>query len=322
MLVNPEANGSTRYEAASTLLSISNYYLNVYTWLGCVLTVCICVYVTVSVASSFKASKDLHRRMLARVLRAPCYFFDTTPQGRILNRFSFDIDNIDHNLPHAITEVFSYVVDTIVTLVVVFITIRPWYFSLGSLVVFFALYISIQMFYLPISRQSRRLNSSTRSPLLAHCSETAASMLGASVVRAHGKVEDFVATADRLIDNNALFVFIRSVSNRWLDFRLDVSLPHFSSGPRFHYRASLDNSNHTSEFLRTEMLNCLFLTFTAALTVAMRGQMPPGMAGFLISYVLAVPESLSWLVKMTAQMESSAVAIERVKEYMEVRLNL
>uniref|UniRef100_A0A0X3Q2S8 ABC-type glutathione-S-conjugate transporter n=2 Tax=Schistocephalus solidus TaxID=70667 RepID=A0A0X3Q2S8_SCHSO len=287
ILINPEANQSSRYEAAHALLSISNYYLGIYSWLGLFLTVCICVFVTVSVASSFKASKDLHGRMLSRVLHAPCYFFDTTPQGRILNRFSFDIDNIDHHLPHSITEVFSYVVDTIVTLVVVFITIRPWYFGLGSFVVFSTLYISIQMFYLPISRQSRRLNAITRSPLLAHCSETAASLLGASVVRAHGKVEDFVAAADRLIDNNALFVFIRSVSNRWLDFRLD-------------------------------MLNCVFLTFTAVLTVAMREEMPPGMAGFLISYVLAVPESLSWLVKMTAQMESSAVAIERVKEYMEI----
>nr|VZI16701.1 unnamed protein product [Spirometra erinaceieuropaei] len=287
ILINPSTNETARYEAAHELLAISHYYFSIYSWLGLVLTLFICVFVTASVASSFKASKDLHRRMLARVLRAPCYFFDTTPQGRILNRFSFDIDNIDHNLPHSITEVFSYVVDTIVTLAVVFITIRPWYFSLGSFVIFSALYISIQAFYLPISRQSRRLNSATRSPLLAHCSETAASLLGASVVRAHGKVEDFVTAADRLIDNNALFVFIRSVSNRWLDFRLD-------------------------------MLNCAFLTFTAVLTVAMRGEMPPGMAGFLISYVLSVPESLSWLVKMTAQLESSAVAIERVKEYMEI----
>nr|VZI16707.1 unnamed protein product [Spirometra erinaceieuropaei] len=287
IFIDPAANQSARYEAAHDLIAISHHYLSIYTWLGLVLTLCICAFVMISVASSFKASKDLHRRMLARVLRAPCYFFDTTPQGRILNRFSLDIASIDHNLPHAMEEVFSCVVNTIVTLVVVFITIRPWYFSLGSFVIFSALYISIQAFYLPISRQSRRLNSATKSPLLAHCSETAASLLGASVVRAHGKVDDFVASADRLIDSNALFAFINSVSNRWLDFRLD-------------------------------MLNCAFLTFTVVLTVAMRGEMPPGMAGFLISYVLSVPESLSWLVKMTAQLETSAVAIERVKEYMEI----
>ncbi|KAL7054622.1 hypothetical protein AAHC03_025969 [Spirometra sp. Aus1] len=287
ILIDPSANQSARYQAAQDVLTISHHYLSIYSWLGLVLTLFICVFVMTSVASSFKASKNLHRRMLARVLRAPCYFFDTTPQGRILNRFSFDIDNIDHNLQYSIRVVFSYVVDTVVTLLIVFITIRPWYFSLGSFVIFSALYISIQAFYLPISRQSRRLNSVTKSPLLAHCSETAASLLGASVVRAHGKVEEFVAAADRLIDNNALFFYIRSVSNRWLDFRLD-------------------------------MLNCLFLTFTAVLTVAMREEMPPGMAGFLISYVLAVPDSLSWLVKMTAQLESSAVAIERVKEYMEI----
>ncbi|VDN42225.1 unnamed protein product [Dibothriocephalus latus] len=162
--------------------------------------------------------------MLARVLRAPCYFFDTTPQGRILIRFSFDMDSVDHQLDASFRAVITYLLNTATTLVVVFITIRPWYFSVGSFVVFTVLYTSIQLFYLPISRQCRRLNSTSRSPLLAHCSETAASLLGASVVRAHGKVEDFLATADRLIDNNALFLLIRSLSNRWLDFRLDVSL--------------------------------------------------------------------------------------------------
>lgn len=161
--------------------------------------------------------------MLARVLRAPCSFFDATPQGRILNRFSNDIDNIDHTLSHAIDEVFSGITDTVIILLVVLATLHPWYLSLCCLFVFGLVYSVVQIFYIPISRQARRLASITRSPLLAHCSETGANALGASIVRAHGKVDEFVARADKLIDENGLFIFIRTISNRWLDFRLDVS---------------------------------------------------------------------------------------------------
>ncbi len=50
----------------------------------------------------------------------------------------------------------------------------------------------------------------------------------------------------------------------------------------------------------------------------MREEIPAGLAGLLISYALSVPETLSWLVKMTASLETSAVAIERISEYLEV----
>ncbi len=49
--------------------------------------------------SMVKASKHLHHSMLMNILRSPMSFFDTTPIGRILNRFSRDVETVDNVLP-------------------------------------------------------------------------------------------------------------------------------------------------------------------------------------------------------------------------------
>ena len=63
------------------------------------------------------ASKLIHSRLLANILRLPMSFFDTTPSGRILNRFSKDIYTIDEIIPRSLSEfllTFFEVIDTIV----------------------------------------------------------------------------------------------------------------------------------------------------------------------------------------------------------------
>lgn len=50
------------------------------------------------------ACRRIHNLLLERVMRLPAKFFDTTPIGRILQRFSRDVEVVDSKLPELITD--------------------------------------------------------------------------------------------------------------------------------------------------------------------------------------------------------------------------
>lgn len=50
------------------------------------------------------AAITLHDVLLTGVMRAPLFFFETTPIGRILSRFSKDTDELDNDLPYYVVD--------------------------------------------------------------------------------------------------------------------------------------------------------------------------------------------------------------------------
>ncbi|KAG7491793.1 hypothetical protein MATL_G00007720 [Megalops atlanticus] len=232
--------------------------------------------------SMLKAARSIHHNMLHAILRAPQAFFQATPSGRVLNRFSKDVDTIDSHIPENIDiwmRTFWYTVNVLL----ICSALTPIF--LIVIVPLMMFYWWVQRFYVATSRQLKRLESVSRSPIYSHFSET---ITGTSVIRAYRRQNAFVLISDMKVDENQKSYYPGIVSNRWLGVRI--------------------------EFIG----NCIVL-FAALFAVISKDSLSPGLVGLSVSYALQVTMSLNWMVRMTSDLESNIVAVERVKEYSETQ---
>ncbi|KAM8945709.1 ATP-binding cassette sub-family C member 3 [Pelodytes ibericus] len=226
------------------------------------------------------AARKLHAGLLDNKLHTPQAFYDTTPIGRIINRFSKDIYVIDEVIPPTIL-MFLATLFTSLSTTIVIVSSTPLFAVVIVPLAF--IYFFVQRFYVATSRQLKRLESVSRSPIYSHFSET---ITGASIIRAYGRQSSFVVLSDNKVDENQKCYYPGIVSNRWLGIRV--------------------------EFVG----NCVVL-FAALFAVIGRDSLSPGLVGLSVSYALQVTMSLNWMVRMTSDLETNIVAVERVKEYSE-----
>ncbi|XP_017339262.2 ATP-binding cassette sub-family C member 3 isoform X2 [Ictalurus punctatus] len=227
-----------------------------------------------------QAARKLHQGLLDNKFRTPQSFFDTTPIGRIINRFSKDIYVIDDALPSTILMFLGTFFTSLSTVIVIISSTPIFAVVIGPLAI---IYFFVQRFYVATSRQLKRLESISRSPIYSHFSET---ITGISVIRAYGLNTPFVLMNDVKVDENQKSYYPGIVSNRWLGVRI--------------------------EFIG----NCIVL-FAALFAVIGKESLSEGLVGLSVTYALQVTMSLNWMVRMTSDLESNIVAVERVKEYSE-----
>ena len=253
-----------------------NLYLSVYGALGFVQMISTLVLsISISLVT-LKASKKLHENMLNNVWRNPMEFFDTTPVGRILNRFSSDISICDTVLAQFMSQLLSYTA-TFIGSVVVFMTVVWWFiaFMIPASVVF----IVTQQIYVATSRQLKRLTSITKSPIFTHFGET---LNGTSTIRAYAMQAKMREESGQLIDQNGRMYYPSVIANRWLAVRLET----------------LGN-----------------LITLAVSVVAMSVEIQASEAGLIISYSLTLSQIMAYLVRAAVDVENNIVAVERIKEY-------
>ncbi|XP_036051186.1 canalicular multispecific organic anion transporter 2 [Onychomys torridus] len=252
--------------------------LGVYAALGILQGLLVMLSAFTMVVGSVQAARLLHAALLHNKIRSPQSFFDTTPSGRILNRFSKDIYVIDEVLAPTILMLLNSFYTSISTLVVIVASTPLFIVVVIPLAV---LYGFVQRFYVATSRQLKRLESISRSPIFSHFSET---VTGASVIRAYGRMEDFKVFSDKKVDINQKSSYPYIASNRWLGIHV--------------------------EFVG----NCVVL-FAALFAVIGKNSLNPGLVGLSVSYALQVTLALNWMIRMVSDLESNIIAVERVKEY-------
>ena len=124
------------------------------------------------------AAKYIHEALLNGVMRSPMIFFDTNPLGRIINRFSADIDSLDMFIPSQIAN-FVWSLCEVITTFIVIASATPMF--LCAIIPVIIVFVIIQRLYIVTSRQLKRLYSVSKSPIFSHFSETVS---GAEIIRA------------------------------------------------------------------------------------------------------------------------------------------
>lgn len=230
--------------------------------------------------NGLKAGTEFHNGLLDAVLRSPLSFFEGTPVGRVLNRFSRDMEAIDQQIPRSFLEAFACGFMILTTICVV-IFVSP--FALVAVVPIGILYWRVQRRFRPASREAQRLDSVTRSPLFALFSQ---SLAGVPVIRAYDAMSRFERELLRSLDVNSRSFYTIVSANRWLGTRI-------------------------------ETLGAGIVAAAAMAAVVYHGQ-HLGVAGLAVTYSLAITGALNWAVRMFSQVESNLNSVERIDYYMKL----
>ncbi|KAF9399283.1 Canalicular multispecific organic anion transporter 1, partial [Podila epigama] len=270
------------HDRDGTYIHSTKYYLLGYAGLVLVfLAFDVLVNYVSEVVCGIQGSKVLFDRLLTRVLRLPMSFFDTTPMGRIINRFSSDIDSIDEQLPEEFNDLFAFATIIGGALILIAYSTPAFLIMVPPLAI---LYFFIQDYFIKCSASLKRLYSVSKSPLYQHFSE---SLSGVSTIRVvRGLREQFLAQNQYQTDSVANRSYVYNLANRWLQVRI-------------------------------ELLGGTIVFLSAALSVLNAGELDPNLVAIALSYGITMQGYINFLVRTVSDVQNILVSVERVNEYSE-----
>ncbi|KAJ1602920.1 hypothetical protein NDA14_002008 [Ustilago hordei] len=223
------------------------------------------------------AGNKLFERMLHTVVRSPTRFFDQTPTGRILNRFTKDVETVDSTLAGNIRQLVAFTGASILSFTTMAVTVPSF---VPLLVLFAYVYYRTAQAYISAARDLRRLESVTRSPIFQSFSEV---LNGIATVRAYGAQERFLETLFRRLDATQSCYNLFWMANRWL-------------------------------MLRFDLLGALIVFGASVLALA--GGIDAGWAGIAITQAQTFVLAMYWLCRCWTGFEMDLNSVERMHEYL------
>ncbi|KAH3835361.1 hypothetical protein DPMN_108710 [Dreissena polymorpha] len=227
---------------------------------------------------SLTASKEMHDKCLDRVMKAPMSFFDTTPTGRILNRFSKDLDEGDVFIPQVTNQLVRILSLTIVSIgTATYVT--PW-LLIAVVPVVAVFYVMKQVSTVSV-RQLKRLENITRSPLISNVNVTSQ---GLSTIVAYRQQDRFFKRCVSYGDVASMSVFLFDVSMRWIGLRLDL-------------------------------IAGLMTMSSSLIFVVTKGLIPPASAGLVLGLCGKTISIVQFLIRLMNETEARFTSVERLHEY-------
>ena len=263
----PDSYGA-EFQTATASKVNDHFFLMIYALLALIFALIKLLRMSLLFAGSLSASRNLHTRLLSSITRASFPFYDATPMGQIVNRFSRDIETIDQQLAPVLLG-FQHAALSALTIWIVVAVTTPFFILPGIAIC--GIYVLIGKLYINSSRDLKRIESVQRSPLYQHLDEI---LSGVVTVRAYGHERRFATEAFHRLDAHSAAYLALRATNAWLAFRVDVT-------------------------------SSLISFFAAAFVVMARGRINSGAAGLSLTYAITFTEHVLWLVRLYAVNEQN-----------------
>ncbi|KAJ2615225.1 hypothetical protein EV177_001678 [Coemansia sp. RSA 1804] len=256
------------------------YWLGIYVLIGLASVVWRVFLLRVMYRRAIKASMTIHSQLLKTMMRATPRFFNSTPIGRIINRFSRDMDVIDASVMNVLVAFASDILLVLITYAVILSAAPLFIFVVAFITLLFSWF---GFYYANTCRELKRLEANSMSPLLSLFSEL---IQGVSTIRAFGVKHLYIKEA-----NNRLCAHLQPLGITWLLYRWIG--------------------------LRCDMTGSL-VSFSCAMFVLYNMDwVDAGLAGFVLSYSLSFTSRMIWVVRNYTVNETNMNAVERVMQYMD-----
>ncbi|XP_076037140.1 ATP-binding cassette sub-family C member 5-like isoform X2 [Oratosquilla oratoria] len=223
-------------------------------------------------------SSQLHNDMFASVLRAPMSFLDTTPTGRVLNRFSRDLDELDVRVPFFMEFVLQGILFVLAQLV---LTVYLYPIFLAPLAVIAVLFIILDVFLNAGVRELKRLDNTLKSPVIQFIGST---ISGLTVIRTYDREGLFTRRFYANVDRHSAALLVFRLSNRWFTFRMDL-------------------------------MTIIVTVAMAIISVYTKGVVSTAAAGLALSTINGICGYVPFLMRMKSEFSSRITSAERIIEY-------
>ncbi|CAI4045439.1 putative multidrug transporter NFT1 SKDI_11G3120 [Saccharomyces kudriavzevii IFO 1802] len=259
------------------------YFLLFYAIIGLISSFLTAGKVWVAMLSGTNATKKIFSKLLSSIFEAKLRFHDITPVGRIMNRFSKDMDIIDQQLiPNFEGLFYSVVVCLWIVILIGYVTPRFLIFAIPLC----GLYYFVGALYLRASRELKRIDNINVSPIHQLFTEA---IKGVVTIRALADERRFITHTLEAIDGSNAPFFYLSVATEWITYRVDI-------------------------------IGALVLFSSSLMIIARAPYLDAGLAGILLSNAFSFTETAQWIIKVFSGVELLMSSVERIKEYIEVPL--